>query len=74
MCNKHFQNDNSCRVFWIHIIMIKNKDKRGQDYDIIELLDEKIKDILTIEVQKLKAKRYCKRKYQINTITNTLNE
>ena len=43
--------------------MIRNKDKRGQDYDIIELLDEKIKDILTIEVQKFKSKRYCNQKY-----------
>ena len=53
--------------------MLKNKDKRGQDYDIIELLDEKIKDILTIEVQKLKAKRYCNQRYEINTITNILD-
>ena len=50
--------------------MLKNKDKRGQDYDIIELLDEKIKDILTIEVQKLKAKRDCNQRYEINKITN----
>ena len=53
--------------------MIKNKDKRGQDYDIIELLDEKIKDILTIEVQKFKAKRYCNQRYEINTIITGYN-
>ena len=45
--------------------MIRNKDKRAQDDDIIELLDEKIKDILTIEVKKLKSKRYCNQKYGI---------
>ena len=52
--------------------MIRNKDKRGQDYDIIELLDEKIKDILTIEVQKFKSKRYCNKKNGMKTIK--LNE
>ena len=49
--------------------MIKKKDKRGQDYDIIELLDEKIKDILTIEVQKFKSKRYRNQKYGMKIIT-----
>ena len=30
--------------------MKKNQDKRDQDISVIELVDEKIKDILTVQV------------------------